>query len=392
MADTNGRDPRITLKQLLMAETTQVSVTLIGAGGTGSNMLDGLARLSRTLQSLGHAGLHVSVFDDDVVEPHNIGRQWFSWADVRENKATMLVSRINRMYGTRWEASPNRFKGTKSITGQLGNILITAVDDNQTRNDVQKALSQGFGREPMSKDAERARKYSTHTNFINTHYWLDIGNDHRIGQLVLGSEHGLKTCVEMFGEYDETRKNVNSCSSEESLRSQDLFINQLMATMALDLLWNMFRRGMIERNVIFVNLETCAMNGGLYQLNNHGQKEQELISQLVSDAKGLRINGKTPNEIEAFAHSPEKDEHTVQLAWRHLGKWEHDEERGHELEAEGDMDWREDDDHMILAPGQLKSFRVDYLKWATSKPWFSRVRFKDETSEKCWYTLLIIFK
>ena len=50
-----------------------VTVFVIGAGGTGSQVATGLARISVALQALGHPGLHVTVFDPDTVTEANIG-------------------------------------------------------------------------------------------------------------------------------------------------------------------------------------------------------------------------------------------------------------------------------------------------------------------------------
>ena len=51
-----------------------INVTLIGAGGNGSQMLSVLARMHISLIQMGHPGLYVTVFDQDVVERTNIGR------------------------------------------------------------------------------------------------------------------------------------------------------------------------------------------------------------------------------------------------------------------------------------------------------------------------------
>ena len=44
-----------------------VTVNLIGAGGTGSQVLTCLARLDVTLRALGHPGLSVTLYDPDIV-------------------------------------------------------------------------------------------------------------------------------------------------------------------------------------------------------------------------------------------------------------------------------------------------------------------------------------
>lgn len=78
-----------------------VTVFVIGAGGTGSQVATGLARMSVALQALGHPGLHVKVFDPDTVTEANIGRQLFSASELGLNKAAALVTRINRFSASR---------------------------------------------------------------------------------------------------------------------------------------------------------------------------------------------------------------------------------------------------------------------------------------------------
>jgi len=62
-----------TEKYLLQA-ANPVKVNLVGAGGTGSQMLTALARINQSLVALRHPGLFVRVFDDDIVTPANTGK------------------------------------------------------------------------------------------------------------------------------------------------------------------------------------------------------------------------------------------------------------------------------------------------------------------------------
>jgi len=78
----------------LINPTNPVTVTLIGAGGTGSQLLTALARMNHALVALGHAGLHVSLYDDDVVTEANLGRQLFADAELGQYKAAALINRI----------------------------------------------------------------------------------------------------------------------------------------------------------------------------------------------------------------------------------------------------------------------------------------------------------
>lgn len=52
-----------------------VTVNVIGAGGTGSQVVTSLARMDTALRKLGHPGLFVRVYDPDTVGESNIGRQ-----------------------------------------------------------------------------------------------------------------------------------------------------------------------------------------------------------------------------------------------------------------------------------------------------------------------------
>jgi len=81
-----------------------VTINLVGAGGTGGQVLTALARMNHALVSLNHPGLMVSVFDDDTVTRANLGRQLFTTAELGLHKSVALINRINRFFGTSWKA------------------------------------------------------------------------------------------------------------------------------------------------------------------------------------------------------------------------------------------------------------------------------------------------
>ena len=117
-----------------------VTVFVIGAGGTGSQVITNLARMSMALQALGHPGLHVTVFDPDTVSQANIGRQLFSETELGLNKAVSLVTRINRFFGYAWTAEPKSFP-TKKFSGyDTANIFITCTDNIRSRLEIWKFL------------------------------------------------------------------------------------------------------------------------------------------------------------------------------------------------------------------------------------------------------------
>lgn len=70
----------------LLSPYHPVTVLVAGAGGTGSQVITSLARMSVALQALGHPGLHLTAFDPDTVTEANIGRQLFSETELGLNQ------------------------------------------------------------------------------------------------------------------------------------------------------------------------------------------------------------------------------------------------------------------------------------------------------------------
>jgi PRTRC genetic system ThiF family protein len=234
----------------LLAEP--VTLALVGAGGNGSQMLTGLARLHTSIRALGHPGLEVIVYDPDDVSEANLGRQLFAPADVGRSKAAVLVTRVNAWYGTRWAAVPARFQA--AADGDL-NIIVSCVDSAAARVAIGKTIKQQNGG--------------------GTYYWLDLGNRAADGQAILGipaqdEQHEayafrLPTVLELFPELATDaarldRDDAPSCSLAQALERQELFVNQAVVTPALQLLWQIFRYGRTTWCGAFVNLRSGRMS------------------------------------------------------------------------------------------------------------------------------------
>lgn len=240
----------------LNGDPLRTTVTLIGSGGTGSFIAHGLARMDFALRKLGYGGIHLTAYDDDEVERHNIGRQLYGFRDVGQNKAQALIARVNRMYGTDWTAHPKKFivRQTKDNIVSSGNIVITCVDNGKVRNQLHETWNVR-GMTSLKEIME------AHSGLRETYYWMDIGNDRDLGQVVL-TAHDLPTCVDVNGHYDETPAN-DSCSMEQSLAVQDLFINEAMAVQGLHMLWTLFRKRRIDHHVVYLNLRNASMRRAL---------------------------------------------------------------------------------------------------------------------------------
>lgn len=231
----------------------KITVNLVGLGGTGSQVLTCLARMNETLIALGHPGLHVYAWDPDQVSMANIGRQLFSPSDIGLNKATVLVTRINRFFGYNWESRPEEYNNA------AGNILITCIDTAAGRVSIAKDLNGRSLGEPTNR----------------MYYWLDIGNGQATGQAVLGTvlchkqpKSDYKTVssllhvVKLFPQLKKIKKEEEgpSCSVAQSINRQDLFINSTLAQLGTNILWKLFREGMVKVHGCYLNLSTMNVN------------------------------------------------------------------------------------------------------------------------------------
>ncbi|MGQ2985071.1 PRTRC system ThiF family protein [Flavobacterium sp.] len=244
----------------LISPTNPVSVNLIGAGGTGSKVLTALMEINESLIALGHAGLQVRLWDDDIVTSANLGRQRFFECETGLYKSVALINRINRCIGSNWKAETVKFE--KDKFGRLPEkskaiITITCVDNVQARFGV----------------AEILKELSYHRNYQDEpKYWLDFGNSQDTGQVLLStigkieqpnSEKyqtvaSLPFVTDEYGELlrqSEQEDDTPSCSLAEALEHQDLFINSSLTQMGCSLLWNLFRKGMTEYKGFFHNLK-----------------------------------------------------------------------------------------------------------------------------------------
>ena len=152
-----------------------VTVNLIGAGGTGSQVLTCLARLDAALRGLGHPGLFVTLYDPDIVTEANIGRQLFGPSDLGQNKAQCLVTRINNFFGNDWKAQPDIYPTVlkDARRDNLANITITCTDNIKSRIDLWNLL--------------KALPQPTYCTYETPLYWMDFGNTQTTGQVVMGT-------------------------------------------------------------------------------------------------------------------------------------------------------------------------------------------------------------
>ena len=244
----------------LISPTNPLNINLIGAGGTGSKLLTALMEMNYSLIELGHPGLQIRLWDDDIITESNLGRQRFAQSETGLYKSVALINRVNRFMGSNWKAETRKFE--KDNFGKLpefaeATIYITAVDTVKARFGVAEILKE-LSKKRFHRDTAK--------------YWLDFGNSQNTGQVILSSIGEIKQpqsekyitvaslpmITEEFGELlkqSEQQDDTPSCSLAEALEKQELYINASLAQMGCSLLWNLFRQGMIQHRGFFLNLK-----------------------------------------------------------------------------------------------------------------------------------------
>lgn len=244
----------------LINPTNPITVNVIGAGGTGSKVLTALMEMNHSLIELGHAGLQIRLWDDDIITNANLGRQRFAECETGLYKSVALINRVNRFSGTNWKAETIKFE--KDDLGRLpkyaqATIYITCVDNVKGR----------FGVTEILKELSNRRNYRDAAK-----YWLDFGNSQHTGQVLLSTIGAIKQpnsekyetveslpmVTDEFGELlkqSEQEDDTPSCSLAEALEKQDLYINSSLTQMGCSLLWSLFRNGMTPYRGFFHNLK-----------------------------------------------------------------------------------------------------------------------------------------
>lgn len=242
----------------LLAPQNPVIINLLGAGGTGSQVLTGLARMNHSLVALGHPGLSVRIFDGDTVTRFNLGRQLFAPSELGLYKASALVSRVNRFFGSNWKAYCEPFSSATEPEIARSNITISCVDKAATRFEIASIL--------LSQNAEENAN-------DKPYYWMDFGNGQSTGQVVLSTIDEIRQPASrkfntlsrlrfVTDEFKTDLENVDdddapSCSLADAFSKQDLFINTTLSAFGCSILWNLFREGMTATRGLFLNLKEC---------------------------------------------------------------------------------------------------------------------------------------
>ncbi|MBI2830468.1 MAG: ThiF family adenylyltransferase [Chloroflexi bacterium] len=216
-------------------------ILIIGCGGTGSLLADGLCRLLTGLPEV-----DLLLIDPDRVEEHNLLRQAFHAGDVGKFKSQAFAERLSRQYGRKIAYSVLLFDKDLAINSDLGRtfyqpaasmaLVIGCVDSSAARRQIAGAIQ--FG-----------------------NWWLDSGNGYNSGQVLFGNVGTKERLIESFNEREGTvtwlsmpgiqltellttpakRAPQRDCAEAIALEDQSPVINQAMAMLALEFVRRLLR-------------------------------------------------------------------------------------------------------------------------------------------------------
>lgn len=236
----------------------------VGAGGSGSWLAPHLCRIAKILQEQHSLNLSVKIIDPDHIEQPNLVRQNFCPAELGCNKAETLALRYGAALGLEVIAiaqpfNPAQFHSSSYRHNQT-TILIGCVDNYLARRQLAECLK------------------SNQTYGSASIWWLDLGNFHSGGQVLLGNTENLdrlksafpfqELCTalpspalqhpellepEIFTSSALSEANL-SCEELSLLTTQSLTINQSMAALASTYLVRLLS-GRLKYFQTYLNLE-----------------------------------------------------------------------------------------------------------------------------------------
>ncbi|MBA7639104.1 hypothetical protein ES703_46762 [subsurface metagenome] len=215
-------------------------ILVVGCGGTGGYVAEGLCRL------LAGSDIPLVLIDHDRVEPHNLLRQHFYAADVGKFKSQALAERLARQFGRRIGYSVYPYD-TELVGEDYGSGLYTRMAQGIIIGCV---------------DTPEARRSIAH-NFGFSNWWLDAGNGHSSGQVLFGNSDSPNALEWSFDESCQqvsglplpslqlpsilappTVKDVapEDCAELVAADEQSPVINQAMGMLVLQFMYRLLNR------------------------------------------------------------------------------------------------------------------------------------------------------
>jgi PRTRC genetic system ThiF family protein len=220
-----------------IGDPAEVTLLLVGCGGTGSFAALHLARLAYEARRSNRPKLRLIFCDPDRVEEKNIGRQNFCPAEIGQAKAMALASRYNLAFGLQIGAIVGVFASNWLLNNwyngsRNGLLVVVGCVDNPA---ARESIARFFSGDAIARNRNA--------------WWLDAGNSEHAGQVLIGNslmaepviDPLLGRCVMLpLPAVQEPGLIVNSqlsmvndealsCAELTALNAQSLMINQVMA-------------------------------------------------------------------------------------------------------------------------------------------------------------------
>src|SRR5690606_23818174 len=227
------------------------TVTVVGLGGTGSQVARSLAR---TIYDMRRARLHtpaVVFIDPDVVEEKNVGRQMFAAGDVGQNKSRVLARRFNQALGLQIAAIDQPVDARRHFE-RHGSLIIGCVDNHDARRELAKVDG----------------------------IWLDAGNHFDSGQVCIGNSTDRESLMRHIdgeqGKYrylpspallfpqllqpepQPTPQPNLSCADLVARGDQHLLINDLVACVVAGYVYKLLHRQPVTTFVSYVSVDALS--------------------------------------------------------------------------------------------------------------------------------------
>lgn len=215
------------------------NIIVIGAGGTGGNLLPMLAKLVK-----GRENITITIVDGDDVEVKNLDRQPFLKSDIGLNKAQVISEKLNMAFDLRTSYVPtfindiDQLKKIKSTERDTLNIVIGAVDNHNCRIILEKF-------------------FNKESNLI----YIDSANEDHFGDVIMGikfndichyKSRAMYRPLEIFS--GTKRVKNQSCIIKLNENPQYLPANMMAATIVLKMISDVIVESDIR--ISFVSFDT----------------------------------------------------------------------------------------------------------------------------------------
>ena len=279
---------------LRLIERDSVSLILVGCGGSGSWLATTVVRTARLLVEKFNKNVRVLFVDPDTVEAKNCYRQNFAEFEIGQNKAEALARRYGLVWGVDVLALPRPFDAglDKLLSDERQtyyglSVVIGCVDNALARGEIHRYVTEKAG-------------------YGAARWWLDCGNSKHSGQVLLGgfnnkndrtvfpipgycarlplpSDQHPDLLIDQPEEHES--ESVLSCADLALRGAQGLAVNQQVAVIAGDYLFQMLIYGTLTRFQTYFDQSSGTMRSTPITVTNL-QKYLELDGTVSNDDDG----------------------------------------------------------------------------------------------------------